>query len=128
MCRWTRTRRGAQASSLRRGATQLTLSIAAANVTTIQPGARHRARGLKETDHGRHDSTRRVLLRAGAQQGGEGARFLTALQGGRHQSPRVLRLPRRRGSQLDFVPADPAAFKQFARTAKWKLTAPRAPS
>ena len=26
---------------------------------------------------------------------------------------------------LDFVPADPAAFKQFARTAKWKLTGPK---
>ncbi|PYM68504.1 MAG: hypothetical protein DME10_27170, partial [Candidatus Rokuibacteriota bacterium] len=33
--------------------------------------------------------------------------------------------PEGRGSQLDFVPADPAAFKQFARTAKWKLTGPK---
>src|SRR5712691_10478272 len=53
------------------------------------------ARGLKETDHGRHDSTRRVLLRAGAQQGGRGRPLSDGAPGGRHQPPRVLWLSRR---------------------------------
>jgi hypothetical protein len=83
------------------------------------------ARGLKETDHGRHDSTRRVLLRAGAQQGGRGRPLSDGAPRGRLNLLAFSGFPEGRGSQLDFVPADPAAFKQFARTAKWKLTGPK---
>src|SRR6266542_2592010 len=63
----------------------------------IQRGARHRARGLEETDHGGHDSTRRVLLSAGAQQGGRGQPVSDGAPGGRDQSPRLLWFPRRTG-------------------------------
>ena len=56
---------------------------------------------------------------------GEGARFLTALHEGGINLLAFSGFPEGRGSQLDFVPADPAAFKQFARTAKWKLTGPK---
>jgi signal transduction histidine kinase len=47
---------------------------------------------------------------------GEGARFLTALQEAGINLLAFSGFPEGRGSQLDFVPADPAAFKQFART------------
>src|SRR5215831_159176 len=56
---------------------------------------------------------------------GEGSRFLTALHEAGINLLAFSGFPEGRGSQLDFVPADPAAFKQFARTAKWKLTGPR---
>ncbi len=56
---------------------------------------------------------------------GEGARFLTALQEAGINLLAFSGFPEGRGSQLDFVPADPAVFKQFARTAKWKLTGPK---
>ena len=48
---------------------------------------------------------------------GEGSRFLTALHVARWNLLAFSGFPEGRGSQLDFVPADPAAFKQFARTA-----------
>ena len=56
---------------------------------------------------------------------GEGARYLGALQEGGINLLAFSGFPEGRGSQLDFVPADPAAFKQFARKAKWKLTGPK---
>jgi len=56
---------------------------------------------------------------------GEGSRFLTALHEAGINLLAFSGFPEGRGSQLDFVPADPAAFKQFARTAKWKLTGPK---
>ena len=33
--------------------------------------------------------------------------------------------PKGRRAQLDFIPADPAAFKAVAKTAKWKLKGPK---
>lgn len=33
--------------------------------------------------------------------------------------------PKGRRPQLDFVPADPAAFKQAAKRAKWKVVGPK---
>ena len=33
--------------------------------------------------------------------------------------------PSGRGSQIDFVPEDPAAFRAAARKAKWKVTGPK---
>ncbi len=56
---------------------------------------------------------------------GEGSRFLTALDEAGINLLAFSGFPEGRGSQLDFIPADPAAFKQFARTAKWKLTGPK---
>lgn len=56
---------------------------------------------------------------------GEGARVLGALQEAGINLLALSGFPEGRGSQLDFVPADPAAFKQFARKAKWKLTGPK---
>lgn len=56
---------------------------------------------------------------------GEGSRFLTALHEAGINLLAFSGFPEGRGSQLDFVPADPAAFRQFARTAKWKLTGPK---
>jgi hypothetical protein len=32
--------------------------------------------------------------------------------------------PEGRRAQLDFIPADPAAFKQAAKQAKWKVVGP----
>src|SRR5260370_42126862 len=56
---------------------------------------------------------------------GEGSRFLTALHEAGINLLAFSGFPEGRGSQLDFLPADPAALKQFARTAKWQLTGPR---
>ena len=56
---------------------------------------------------------------------GEGARVLDALREGGINLLAVSGFPEGRGSQLDLVPMDPAAFKQFTRKAKWKLTGPK---
>ena len=56
---------------------------------------------------------------------GEGARYLGALEEGGINLLAFSGFPEGRGAQLDFVPADPEAFKQFARKAKWKLTGPK---
>ena len=56
---------------------------------------------------------------------GEGSRFLTALHEAGINLLAFSGFPEGRGAQLDFVPADPAAFKRFARSAKWKLTGPK---
>jgi len=56
---------------------------------------------------------------------GEGARILGALQEGGINLLAFSGFPEGRGSQLDFVPSDPAAFRQLARKAKWKLTGPK---
>ena len=56
---------------------------------------------------------------------GEGGRLLDAVRTGGINLIAFSGFPEGRGSQLDFVPADPAAFKQFARKAKWKLTGPK---
>jgi hypothetical protein len=56
---------------------------------------------------------------------GEGARFLAALQEAGINLLAFSGFPEGRGSQLDFIPADPGAFKQFARSAKWKLAGPK---
>ena len=56
---------------------------------------------------------------------GEGARLLGALREGGINLLAFSGFPEGRGSQLDFVPSDPAAFRQFARKAKWKVTGPK---
>jgi hypothetical protein len=56
---------------------------------------------------------------------GEGARYLTALSEAGINLLAFSGFPEGRGSQLDFVPVDPAAFRGFARRSKWKVTGPR---
>jgi len=56
---------------------------------------------------------------------GEGARYLGALQEAGINLLAFSGFPEGRGSQLDFVPSDPASFRRFARKAGWKLTGPR---
>ncbi len=56
---------------------------------------------------------------------GEGARHLVALKDAGINLLAFSGFPEGRGSQLDFVPADSAAFRRFARAAKWKLTGPK---
>ena len=56
---------------------------------------------------------------------GEGARYLGALSEAGVNLLAFSGFPEGRGSQLDFVPADPAAFRAFARRAKWKVTGPK---
>ncbi len=56
---------------------------------------------------------------------GEGVRYLTALKEAGINLLAFSGFPEGRGSQLDFVPEDAAAFRQFARSAKWKLTGPK---
>jgi hypothetical protein len=56
---------------------------------------------------------------------GEGNRFLTALHEAGINLLAFSGFPEGRRAQLDFVPADPAAFKQFARASKWKVTGPK---
>jgi hypothetical protein len=56
---------------------------------------------------------------------GEGARYLSALSDAGINLLAFSGFPEGRGSQLDFVPADPAAFRGFARRSKWKITGPK---
>ena len=56
---------------------------------------------------------------------GEGARHLTALSEAGINLLAFSGFPEGRGSQLDFVPVDPAAFRGFAKRSKWKLTGPK---
>lgn len=56
---------------------------------------------------------------------GEGARILAALQEAGINLLAFSGFPEGRRSQLDFVPADPAAFKQAAKKAGLRLTGPK---
>jgi hypothetical protein len=56
---------------------------------------------------------------------GEGARYLGALSEAGIGLLAFSGFPAGRGSQLDFVPVDPAAFRGFARRSKWKLVGPK---
>jgi len=53
---------------------------------------------------------------------GEGARALATLKEAGINLLAFTGFPKGRGSQLDFVPADPAAFVQAAKKARWKLS------
>lgn len=55
----------------------------------------------------------------------EGARYLSALSEAGINLLAFTGFPEGRGSQLDFVPSDPAAFRAFARSARWKVTGPK---
>lgn len=56
---------------------------------------------------------------------GEGARLLTALGEAGVNLLAFSGFPEGRGSQLDFVPSDPAAFRQFAKSQRWKIKGPK---
>ena len=56
---------------------------------------------------------------------GEGARYLSALGQAGINLLAFSGFPEGRGSQLDFVPGDSAAFRGFAKRSKWKITGPK---
>jgi hypothetical protein len=56
---------------------------------------------------------------------GEGSRALAMLRENGVNLLAFSGFPEGRGSQLDFVPEDPAAFRKVARKAGWKLTGPK---
>src|SRR5215510_6379979 len=56
---------------------------------------------------------------------GEGARALATLRDAGVNLLAFSGFPSGRRAQLDFIPADPAAFKQVAKRAKWKLMGPK---
>jgi len=56
---------------------------------------------------------------------GEGARVLNTLKQAGVNLLAFSGFPQGRRAQLDFVPADPAAFRQAARQAKWKVVGPK---
>jgi hypothetical protein len=56
---------------------------------------------------------------------GEGARLLGQLRDAGVTLTAFTGFPRARKAQLDFFPADAAAFKAVAKRAKWKLVGPK---
>src|SRR5262245_14918905 len=56
---------------------------------------------------------------------GEGARHLSALAEAGVNLLAFSGFPEGRGAQLDFVPEDPAAFRQVAKKARWKISGPK---
>lgn len=56
---------------------------------------------------------------------GEGARVLKTLQEAGVDLLAFSGFPAGRRSQLDFIPANPDAFKQAAKRAKWKVVGPK---
>jgi hypothetical protein len=56
---------------------------------------------------------------------GEGARALRLLKDAGVDLLAFSGFPQGRRAQLDFIPADPAAFKQVAKKAKWKVVGPK---
>ena len=56
---------------------------------------------------------------------GEGARILDRLKEAGVNLLAFSGFPRARRAQLDFIPADPVAFKAAAKQAKWKAVGPK---
>jgi hypothetical protein len=56
---------------------------------------------------------------------GEGARALNTLKDAGVNLLAFSGFPQGRRAQLDFIPADPAAFKQAAKQARWKVVGPK---
>jgi hypothetical protein len=56
---------------------------------------------------------------------GEGARALNTLKDAGVNLLAFSAFPQGRQAQLDFIPADPAAFKQAAKGAKWTVVGPK---
>ncbi len=56
---------------------------------------------------------------------GEAARLLARIKAAGVNLLAFSGFPRGRKAQLDFIPADPAAFRALAKAEKWKLVGPR---
>jgi hypothetical protein len=56
---------------------------------------------------------------------GEGARALNTLKAAGVNLLAFSGFPQGRRAQLDFVPADPAAFRHAAKQARWKVVGPK---
>jgi hypothetical protein len=56
---------------------------------------------------------------------GEGARALNTLKAAGVNLVAFSGFPQGRRAQLDFIPADPVAFRQAAKKAKWKVVGPK---
>jgi hypothetical protein len=56
---------------------------------------------------------------------GEGARALTTLKDAGVNLLAFSGFPQGRRAQMDFIPVDPAAFKQATKKAKWKVVGPK---
>lgn len=56
---------------------------------------------------------------------GEGARALNTLKDAGVNLLAFSGFPQGRRAQMDFIPADPAAFRQAAKRAKWKVVGPK---
>jgi hypothetical protein len=56
---------------------------------------------------------------------GEGARALATLKDAGVNLLAFSGFPQGRRAQMDFIPVDPAAFKQAAKKAKWKVVGPK---
>ena len=56
---------------------------------------------------------------------GEGARALQILKDAGVNLLAFSGFPEGRRAQMDFIPADPSAFKQAAKKAKWKVVGPK---
>jgi hypothetical protein len=56
---------------------------------------------------------------------GEGARALNTLKEAGVNLLAFSGFPQGRRAQLDFIPADPAAFRHAAKQAKWKVVGPK---
>lgn len=56
---------------------------------------------------------------------GEAARALSQLREAGVNLLAFSGFPKGKRSQLDFIPADPAAFRAVAKTAKWKVEGPK---
>jgi hypothetical protein len=56
---------------------------------------------------------------------GEGARALNTLKNEGVSLLAFSGFPQGRRAQMDFIPADPAAFRQAAKKAKWKIVGPK---
>jgi hypothetical protein len=56
---------------------------------------------------------------------GEGARALTTLKDAGINLLAFSGFPQGRRAQMDFMPADPVAFKQAAKKSKWKVVGPK---
>lgn len=56
---------------------------------------------------------------------GEGSRMLGVLREAGVNLLAFSGFPRNRKAQLDFVPADPVAFKSAAKQARWKILGPK---
>jgi hypothetical protein len=56
---------------------------------------------------------------------GEGGRALKTLKDAGVNLLAFSGFPQGRRAQLDFIPADPAAFRQAAKRSKWKLVGPK---